>query len=244
MIAETFTWLFNLDHWVGSNASAGNILQRLIEHLLLSNLTMLIAAVIAIPAGILIGHTSIGSGAITAFSGAARAIPTLGLLTLFGLLLGLGLIAPLLALIILAIPSMLVATYSGIRAINPVIEQSAKAIGLNPWQIVFKVQVPLALPTIVGGIRAAMLQVIATATLAAFTADYGLGRFLFTGLKTRDYPQMLASAILVVLLALIVDLLLAMVQKFVQEKISRPSSTKTANQVSNLPANRVSNLGE
>jgi osmoprotectant transport system permease protein len=174
-----------------------------------------IAAAIAIPVGFAIGHTGRGRGAAVALSGALRAIPTLGLLTLVALLVGVGLEAPYVALTILAIPPILAGSYSGFEAIDRRTIDAARAIGMSEGQIVRKVELPLGLPLLMGGLRSAALQVVATATLAAYVADFGLGRFLFSGLKTNDYAQMLGGSILVILLALVLDGIFALAQRFV-----------------------------
>jgi len=171
------------------------------------------AAAVGGPVGVPVGHTRRGAAAVGAVTGAARSIPTLGLLTVFGLAFGIGLKAPVLALVILAIPSLLAGTYAGIQAIDPAIPSAAKAVGMSPAQVIGKVEIPLALPVIVGGIRAAVLQVIATATLAAYISDTGLGRYLFSGLKSRDYTQMLGGAFVVILLALLMEVILASLQR-------------------------------
>ena len=204
-----FAWLTNPNHWHG----AGGIPTRIVEHLGVTALAVVLAALIAIPLGVLIGHTRRGAGLMGAFTGAARAIPTLGILTLFGLALGIGLRAPLVALVILAIPSLLAGAYSGVQAIDPTIPNAAKAIGMSPWQVIRSVEIPLALPVILGGLRSATLQVVSTATLAAYVADAGLGRYLFAGLKSRDYAQMLAGALLVTILALLLEMILALGQR-------------------------------
>ena len=220
MLIDAINWLTNPSNWSGP----GSIGLRIIQHLGITFLAVLIAVSVALPAGIAIGHSRRGAGFVGGLTGAARAIPTLGLLTLAGLLVGIGITAPLIALVILAIPSLLAGAYAGVQAIAPSVTQSAKAIGLSGTQVVFMVEVPLASPTIVGGIRAATLQVVSTSTLAAYTADIGLGRFLFAGLKTRDYPQMLGASILVVALALILEVLLAFAQRTATRRYSRPAS--------------------
>lgn len=223
MFTEAIAWLIDPANWTGSNS----IPVRTAQHLAITLVTVLIAGIIALPAGVAVGHTGHGSGFVGALTGAGRAIPTLGLLTLVGLIGGLGITAPLTALVVLAIPSLLAGAYAGIQAVDPLISQGARAIGMSPAQVIFDVELPLASPTIVGGIRAATLQVVATATLAAYTSDVGLGRFLFTGLKTRDYPQMLGAAVLVVALALILELLLAAVQRAVTNRYAKPTSQPT-----------------
>jgi osmoprotectant transport system permease protein len=140
------------------------------------------------------------------------------LLTIVGLWIGIGITAPLVALVVLAIPSLLAGAYAGMQAVDPSVPEGAKAIGMSPLQVVFRVEIPLASPTIVGGIRAATLQVVATATLAAYTSDVGLGRFLFAGLKTRDYPMMLAAALLVVVVTVLLEVVLAAIQRAVTRR--------------------------
>ncbi|MGJ3509074.1 ABC transporter permease [Enemella sp. A6] len=218
LLADALTWLTDPAHWSGTNG----IPTRLGQHVLLTVGTVAAAGVIALPVGVLIGHTRRGAGWVGALTGAARAVPTLGLLTLFGLALGIGLRAPLLALIVLALPSLLAGAYAGVQAIDPAVSQAARAIGMSPRQVVWDVELPLALPVIVGGIRAATLQVVATATLAAYIADYGLGRYLFSGLKSRDYAAMLGGAIVVIALALLLEVLLAIVQRLVTTRIADP----------------------
>ena len=152
-----------------------------------------------------------------------RAIPTLGLLTLLGLWLGIGIEAPFIALVVLAIPSLLVGAYSGVEAIDSHTPQAAQAIGMRPAQVLLTVELPLALPVIVGGLRAATLQLVATTTLAAYTADTGLGRYIFSGLKTRDYAEMLGGAVLVIVVAVILELILATCQRLAH-RVAIPAS--------------------
>jgi osmoprotectant transport system permease protein len=218
LFAQALAWLGDGSHWQGSSG----IPTRLLQHLGITLLTLVIAAAIAWPAGVLVGHTRRGSGIVGAITGGARAIPTLGLLTLFGLWLGIGLSAPVLALVVLAIPSLLAGAYAGIENVDPTISQAAKAVGMTPAQVIRTVELPLALPVIIGGLRSATLQVVATATLAAYTSDTGLGRYLFAGLKTRDYPQMLGGALLVVLLTLVLELLLATCQRLATNRVAHP----------------------
>lgn len=208
-LRQAFSWLTDSSNWSG----ASGIPARIGEHLLITAIVVGLAAAIAVPVGVLVGHTRRGAAAVGAVTGAARSIPTLGLLTVFGLAFGIGLKAPVLALVILAIPSLLAGTYAGIQAIDPAIPSAAKAVGMSPAQVIGKVEIPLALPVIVGGIRAAVLQVIATATLAAYISDTGFGRYLFSGLKSRDYTQMLGGAFVVILLALLMEVILASLQR-------------------------------
>lgn len=209
LLLDALAWLAEPANWTG----AGSIPRRTGEHLLLTAGVVLLAAVLAVPAGVLVGHTGRGRALVVGLAGSARAVPTLGLLTLLGLVLGIGLKASVLALVVLAVPSLLAGAYAGVESVDRGTVQAARAVGMSETQIVTGVELPLAAPVIVGGLRAATLQVVATATLAAYIADAGLGRYLFAGLKSRDYTQMLAGAVLVALLAIVLDLLLAAAQR-------------------------------
>lgn len=225
-LLDAVRWLLEPERWAGESG----IPARLLEHLYVTGLALLLAAVIALPLGVVIGHARKGSAVVGALTGAFRAIPTLGLLTLFGLVLGIGLTAPMLALVILGIPSLLAGAYSGINALDPRIADASRAIGMNPMQVIWKVELPLASPVLIGGVRAATLQIVATATLAAYTSNTGLGRYLFTGLKSRDYPQMIAGALLVTALAVCLELLLAWLQRLAGRKIADPSNHSQGDQ--------------
>lgn len=215
-------WLVEQSNWTSSSG----IGFRVGQHLGITAMVMTMAMVIALPIGLVIGHLHRGAGVVGGITGAARAVPTLGLLTLFGLWLGIGLPAPVLALTVLAIPSLLAGAYAGIQAVPPAVTDAGRAMGMSEWYLIWHVEIPLAAPVIIGGIRAATLQVVSTATLAAYVADSGLGRYLFIGLKTRDYAQMLGGALLVITLALILELVLATVQRLVLRRVTKPQLAK------------------
>ncbi|AZA08190.1 ABC transporter permease [Corynebacterium pseudopelargi] len=213
------TWIDDLFAALTDTTAWPEYAARMLQHLGISFLAVLLASLIAIPAGTAIGHTGRGSLLVGGVSGAARALPTLGLLTIFGLIFGIGLGAPLLALVILAIPSVLAGTYAGIAAVDRNTIDGSKAMGFTEAQLIGRIELPLAAPVIVGGVRNAALQVIATATLAAYTADIGLGRLIFHGLKTRDYIEMLTGSVLVILLAWVVDLLFGRIASLLRRAI-------------------------
>ena len=215
LFLEALGWLFARENWGG----AGGILSRLQQHLYFTLAVVAVACVLALPAGVAIGHTRRGVAVVPMITASARALPTLGLLTLVGLWSGLGLVAPFCALLVLAIPPMLAGAYAGITSAETVTVDAARAIGLSSWQVLTQVELPAAVPLLLEGLRSTTLQVVATATLAAYTADVGLGRFLFTGLKTRDYAQMIGGALLVVVLALILDLLLVQAKRLITRKL-------------------------
>ncbi|MGW5241556.1 ABC transporter permease [Monashia sp. NPDC004114] len=208
--------------WLTDPANRDDIVQRLFEHIQYVFLATGIAAIIAIPAGMWVGHTGRGKFAVVNISGFARAIPTLGLLYFIVLWLGpslsgdLAFLLPsLIVLIVLAIPPILAGTYAGIDEVDPAARDAARGMGMRGWQVLFKVEVPCALPLIFSGLRSALLQVVATATIAATAGLGGLGRFLIDGLAVRDYPQMASGAVLVAALALAIDLVAAVIQRLV-----------------------------
>lgn len=182
---------------------------RLAEHLGYSALAVAIAALIAVPIGLFVGHTGRGMP-LVAGANALRALPSLGLMTLLVLLFGLGLMPPIVALVILAIPPLIAGVSSGIRSAGASAVDAARAMGMTESQILWRVEVPNAGPLIVSGFRGAALQVIATATIAAYVNLGGLGRFVFDGLAVYDYGEVLLGAVLVAGLAVLVDGLLAL----------------------------------
>ncbi|MBK0421576.1 ABC transporter permease subunit [Leucobacter sp. CSA2] len=212
MLADALRFLTDGTHWSGPDG----IPVRLAEHLGLSALAILIGACVAIPIGVLIGHTRRGIALAVGAINVLRALPSLGLLTLLALLLGLGLLPPLATLVALAIPPLLAGSYSGIANITAATVDAARAMGMTEWQIVARVEGPLAAPLILTGLRNAALQVIATATIAAYVNEGGIGRFIFDGLALHDYGRMLVGAALVTALALAVDGCLALIEKFAE----------------------------
>lgn len=213
-LAQALDWLAEAERWSGPSG----IPMRMLEHLGYTVLGVAVAAAIAIPIGLMVGHTGRGKGITVAAAGAARALPTLGLVTLFALLLGLGLTAPLLAFVILAIPSLLAGAYSAVESVDPATVDAARAQGMTGWQVLTRVEIPLGMPLIVGGFRGATVQVVATAMLAAYVGNGGLGRYIFLGLGSQDYPQMIAGSLLVIALALALDLLLLLTQRLTTAK--------------------------
>ncbi|MEU1876224.1 ABC transporter permease subunit [Streptosporangium sp. NPDC020072] len=189
---------------------------RLAEHLQFSAVALLLAMLVALPLGLWIGHTGRGALLVVLSANAARALPTLGLLVLVVLLAGLGTDLPvLIPLVALAVPPILVNTYEGVRGVDPDLRDAAYGMGLRGGQVLGRVLVPVALPLILLGLRLAAIQVVATATVAAFVGLGGLGRYVVDGFATNDYPRTLAGAVLVALLALLVQLVFVLVQRLV-----------------------------
>ncbi|MBP2366064.1 ABC transporter permease [Pseudonocardia parietis] len=202
-------WLFTGANWSGPEG----ILVRLAEHLGYTALTMLVAMVIALPLGAWIGHTGRGGFVVVALANALRALPTLGLLVLLFLMIGLGLLGPLIALVIIAVPPLLAGAYAGVRNVDPAVVDAARGMGMRGPEVLWKVELPNALPLVIGGIRSATLQVISTATVAAYVGIGGLGRFILDGLGQRDFGAMIGGSILVAALAVVADLVLGGLQR-------------------------------
>jgi osmoprotectant transport system permease protein len=212
-----FDFLLDPTNW-GSN---GLITRLLLEHLAYTGAAVAIAAVIAIPLGILIGHTGRGSFLVIGLSNAARAIPSLGLLVLVVLLLGTGK-GPIIGILaVLGLPPILTATAAGIQGADREAVHAARALGMTGSQIIAQVEWPLALPLVISGLRSATLQVVATATVAAFAAGGGLGQLLISGQANQNYSEMFAGALLVAALAIVLDILLGAIG-WVADRRARP----------------------
>lgn len=209
--------LGGLGEWLsrpGTLSGPGSIPVRLLEHLAYTGLTLAIALAVAVPIGLLVGHTGRGRVAVIAGSGMLRALPTLGMVTLFVLLSGtLGIMPPIWALVLLAVPPLLAGIAAGIGAVEPSVVDGARAMGLTEPQILFRVEVPNALPVLMGALRLAVLQVIATVAVVSVINLGGLGRYLIDGIAVQDYPQVLGGAVVIAALAIVVDAVLALVQR-------------------------------
>jgi osmoprotectant transport system permease protein len=195
----------NPDSWTGQ----GGLLTRIYEHVGYTLLALFIAVVIALPIGLLIGHTNRGSYLAINIANGARALPTLGLLILIALATSIGVGPVMVALVILGIPPILASTYAGIRNVEPAVVDAAYGMGMTGREVLWRVEVPNALPLVISGLRAATLQIVSTATIAAVVALGGLGRPLLDSIAIRDYPQAMAAALLVAALAIVFDLFFA-----------------------------------
>jgi osmoprotectant transport system permease protein len=207
-------WITNSANWHGSgSAGDGSIPQQLLAHLGYSALPLLIAAAIAVPLGVLTGHTGRGAALIASLANVWRAIPTLGLLVLLVVLLGFSPLTWLLPLVALAIPPILVNTHEGVAGVDRDVRDAAKGAGMTAWQQVLHVEIPIALPLILVGLRTAAVFVVATATIAAYIGLGGLGRFIIDGLARNEYGPVAGGALLVVILAVLVLALFALISR-------------------------------
>lgn len=207
-IVDGLHWLTTADNWWGSNGIA--VAAR--EHLWYSLLALFGAAVIGFPVGLAIGHTGRGRFLAANLAGLWRAIPTVGIVGLLFDWRPLSLWPVLGALIVLAVPPIVLNTAAGIDAIPPEVRDAARGMGLTGMQSLWQVEVPNALPLIIAGVRSAANQVIATATIAGFVGLGALGQFIFAGSGTRQYDVVAGASIAVIVLVLAVEGLFAWLQ--------------------------------
>ncbi len=208
---DAFAWIFSPDRTTGYLPLGEAILQ----HLGFTFGSVALAALIAVPAGWAIGHTGRGREIAVFLSGAARSLPSLGLVVLLYLLIGVNFKeqAAVVSFVLLAIPSILAGAYAGIEAIERTTIEAGRAVGMTPMQVLWKIEIPLGLPLLIGGIRSAVLQVVATVTIAAYVGLGGLGFALIQGIQTRNPAQILGASIVVVVLALVLDGVFALLQR-------------------------------
>ena len=224
---EEIPFLFDPVNW--DLATSRNLPSLMLDHLFYTFLTLAIGAFIAVPVGLYIGHTGRFSFIAINAGNAGRSLPTLGLIILLVTLIGFSLVPVIIALVILAIPPILTSTYAGLRAINPASVDAAKGMGMKPLQILFGVEIPMALPLILSGLRSATLQVVSTATVASYVGLSGLGRLLVDGIALNQYDRVLAGAVLVALLAIVLDLSAAGLQRLlVSPGVSGRALTRTS----------------
>ncbi|WP_158892429.1 ABC transporter permease [Amycolatopsis anabasis] len=211
MITDLWHWFGDPANWTG----ADGVPNRLGQHLGYTALALAIALVVAVPLGLFVGHTGRGGVALVSVGNAIRALPTLGLVTFLFLIFTESVTATVIGLVVLAIPPILAGTYAGLQATDHGVVDAAEGVGMTGWQRLWQVEVPIALPLVLGGIRNAVLQLVATAAVAAYVGLGGLGRFLLDGLAILDYTEVVAGALLTALLAIVLDLVFAALQRAV-----------------------------
>ncbi len=206
LAGQVLAWFSDPTHWQG----ADGIPVRVLEHLEASGLAVFVAALLALPVGLVVGHTGRGAFLVSSVANLGRALPS------FALLLMLIPIAvdvqldfstwPILgAMVLLAIPPMITNAYAGMRAVERELVEAARGMGMSAVQVLVGVELPLALPVLLTGVRLAAVQVVATYTLGAVAGGGGLGRYIYDGFARQDTPRMLAGAALVALLAIATD---------------------------------------
>ncbi|MGV8858659.1 ABC transporter permease [Rhodoglobus sp.] len=222
---DAIRWLLDPANYAAGAQSPLPIQDRLAEHLLYTVVAVAIAAVIALPLGFYIGHTGRGRQFVIAFTGGMRALPTLGLLMALFVIVGAtvpftraAFVASIIALVILAIPSILAGAYAGIESVDSQTVDAGRASGMTELQVLTQIEIPLSLPLIIGGIRASTLQVIATAVIASYISLGGLGTIISSGIGLNDNERILGGAILVTVLALVVDGVFALIQQLTRRR--------------------------
>ena len=211
VVNEVLAWLTDPAQWSGPDG----IPVRTLQHLWYSLLATAIAAAIALPVGVYIGHTGRGALFAVNLTNLGRAIPSLGIIILMFTIFGFGIVPVLVTLFALAIPPIVTNSYIGVRSVDPDVRQAAEGMGMRGRQVLWQVELPMAMPLIMAGIRTSAVQVVATATLAAVVGLGGLGRYLIDGFSQQDLYQVVGGAILVAVVARLTELVLAGVQALV-----------------------------
>ena len=227
-IGQVARWFLDGAHWQGD----GGIPHRLTEHVAMSGASLLVAAAIALPIGVVLGHFGRGGNLAINISNVGRAIPSFALLVIAVELVGIGAVPAFVALVALGIPPIVTNSYIGMREVDADVREAARGMGMRGRMVLWHVELPIALPFIMAGLRTSAVNIVAT--LAALVAWGGLGRFIVDGLGQQNYPMLYAGAILVGLLSLIVEFSLAGLQRLATpaglrtSKIIRDPDSKTA----------------
>lgn len=206
------TWFTTGSSWTGSDVNMG-ALHLLVQHIWISALSLLLAAILAIPAAFLLARWRRGGTVVTSFANAARAIPIVGVMLLLAVgPVGIGTSPAIIALVIFAIPPLLTNTFTGVREVDPEITRAAVGMGMNRRQVSLRVELPLAIPLIATGVRLAAVQVWATATIAAIIGSGGLGQLITHGYAVQAYGEVYGGVAIVVVTAMLLDASLAWLQ--------------------------------
>ncbi|TMD60291.1 MAG: ABC transporter permease subunit [Chloroflexi bacterium] len=214
LLLDALRWFIDPSHYQGSDA----IQTRILEHVEMSGFAVLVAIALALPIGLILGHTGRLGFVAVSVANVGRALPSLALLALalivvLPLGLGLGFWPTVLALIPLAVPPILTNAYVAVRNVDRDVVEAARGMGLGESDILRAIELPLALPLVIAGVRTAAVNVVATATLGAIVASGGLGRYIVDGFALQEYDRLFAGALLVAALAIVVEASLAAFEK-------------------------------
>lgn len=202
-ISEAWQWLTDSAHWAGDDG----IWHRLAQHLVLTVVCLVLSCLIALPVALVLGHLGKGGALAVNISNVGRAVPTFAVLVLL-------LLTPIgqwgegptvVALVLFAVPPLLTNAYVGMRGVDRSVVQAARGMGMTGRQMLWRVELPLAMPLVLSGVRIAAVQLVATATIAALAGGGGLGRIITAGFNLASTPQVVAGAVLVAAFALIVE---------------------------------------
>jgi osmoprotectant transport system permease protein len=230
-ILDGIEWLLTADNWGGRNG----IGRRILQHLWYSLLATGAAVVIGLPIGLAIGHTGRGRFLAVNVAGLWRAIPTIGVVMLVFRWRPLSIWPVLAALVVLAIPPIVLNTVAGIDSVTADVRDAARGMGLTGRQALWQVEIPNALPLILAGIRSAANQVIATATVAGLVGLGSLGAFIFLASRTQDYTVMAGASIAIIVLVLLVEAGFALLQRVVVSPGVRARSSRRIRGAGSLP---------
>ena len=189
-----------------------NFLGQTIEYLKLCGVSIAAAIVIGVVLGALVSRNAFLAFLAVNVSGLMRAIPIIAVLIAFVPIFGIGFVPSIIALIVLGIPPILLNTYTGIRGIDPATIEAAKGMGMTSWQIATRIQTPLVTPLVAAGIRTSAVQIVATATLAAFIGAGGYGDYIVDGLTVFNYTELIVGAVSVAILAILVEVFMSWLQ--------------------------------
>jgi osmoprotectant transport system permease protein len=208
-IGQVLQWFLDGSHWQGDFG----IPNRLFEHVTMSVESLVAAALIALPIGVTLGHIGRGGNLAINVSNVGRAVPSFALLVIAVQLVGIGFWPAFIALVALGIPPIVTNSYIGMREVDADVREAAKGMGMRNRAILWHIELPIATPLIMAGVRTSAVNIVATATLAALVAWGGLGRFIVDGLAQRDTVQLFSGALLVALLSIAVELGLTGLQR-------------------------------
>ncbi|GLX20601.1 MULTISPECIES: ABC transporter permease [Streptomyces] len=203
VMARAWDWLADGANWSGE----AGVWHRLGEHVYVSGIALAVACAVALPVGLWLGHLGKGGALAVNVSNAGRAVPVFAVLALFMVspLRSAGYLPTIAALVLFAVPPLLTNAYVGMREVDRSVVEAARGMGMSGRQLFLRVELPLARPLVMTGLRSAAVQVVATATIAAMVGQGGLGRIITAGFNTYNTPQVVAGAVLVALLALVVE---------------------------------------
>ncbi|MGW1410024.1 ABC transporter permease [Streptomyces sp. NPDC002403] len=206
VLGEAWTWLTTGANWSGESGAA----HRLAEHLYVSGVALALACAVALPVALCLGHIGKGGALAVNLSNVGRAVPVFAVLALFMVspLRNAGYVPTVIALVLFAVPPLLTNAYVGMTEVDRSVREAARGMGMSGRQLFLRVELPLAYPMIMTGLRSAAVQVVATATIAAMVGQGGLGRIITAGFNTYNTPQVVAGAVLVAVLALLVEAVL------------------------------------
>ncbi|MGV9316806.1 ABC transporter permease [Streptomyces sp. NPDC003691] len=226
VLPDAWTWLTTGSNWSGESG----VWNRLGEHAYVSGVALAVACAVALPLAFWLGHIGRGGALAVNISNAGRAIPVFAVLALLMLtpLRSEGYLPTIIALVLFAVPPLLTNAHVGMREVDRSVVEAARGMGMSGWQVFRRVELPLAYPLLMTGVRSAAVQVVATATIASMVGQGGLGRIITAGFATYNTPQVVAGAILAALLALLVEAVLIGVDRLAGPGAARRRARRAA----------------